>query len=531
MSRTAQWQGAPPAPPAGSASTFSALWDRARERHSTRPFLIFQNEDDAVSSWTYGEFDRAVDAVIVRLREAGVGAGDGIHLCLRNCPAFVAIWLAAARLGAWIVPVDPTAAGREIRQQLARTGARLGVYGRSRGAVYRSGTEAFDGPLWELEESARDIDGWLTGDTVAGSKTAPGERDRLAIMFTSGTTSQPKGVVLTQRNYHCVAVTMAEAARLRPEHRWFVTLPLFHGNAQYYCFASAIAVGASVALTAGFSASRWVSDAIAVEATHASLFAAPMRMILARTPAQQRPARLEHVWFAQNLGAEHHRQFAELAGVTPRQLYGMTETVPVVTYDRSAEPVHDLIGHPVPGRIARLVRGASLEPVPTGETGMIAVAGRRGDDLFAEYLDDPEATARTLVQDDEGVDWLLTGDLAVDDGARGWRFVGRNDDVIKVAGENVSLTEVEAALAQAPGVLEAAVVAQDDPIRDRVPVAYVVPRDEASPPDLAALEVWATQHLAKAARPREWHVIAELPRTSVGKVRRFKLDTPTNGEH
>ena len=103
------------------------------------------------------------------------------------------------------------------------------------------------------------------------------------------------------------------------------------------------------------------------------------------------------------------------------------------------------------------------------------------------------------------------------------RFVGRADDVIKVSGENVSLSEVEAVLAQAPGVLEVAVVAKPDPIRDVVPSAYVVPRDPQHPPDLDQLAEWAATNLAPAAWPREWQLIDELPRTSVGKVRRFRI--------
>lgn len=515
---------------ADPSTTFTALWDESSAANSTRPFLIFRDADGSTVSWSYGEFDRVVDAVAGLLLEEGVGAGDGVHVCLSNCPAFIAIWLAVARVGAWMVPVDPSTSGQDIGRQLTRTGARLGIYGRRRRDAYREGARTFDGALWELDETAVDIEDWLAAASTPVRRASVGGRDRLAVMFTSGTTSQPKGVVLTQRNYRHVAVTMADAVGLRPEHRWLVSLPLFHGNAQYYCFAPAIAEGASVALTAGFSASRWVSEAIELEATHASLFAAPIRMILARTPADQEPARLQHVWFAQNLGAEHHHEFANLVGVPPRQLYGMTETVPIVSFDRSDPPVHDLIGHPLEGRTARLVRGSSLEPVRPGEPGMIAVAGQRGVDLFAEYLDDPATTARTLLQDANGTDWLLTGDLAVETGERGWRFVGRSDDVVKVAGENVSLTEIEAALAQAPGVFEAAVLAQEDPIRDRVPVAYVVPRDASNPPDIAALKNWADTHLTKAARPRAWHVISELPRTSVGKLRRFKLDESMNGE-
>ncbi|WP_370654941.1 class I adenylate-forming enzyme family protein [Prescottella sp. R16] len=507
------------------------MWTVAVRDHGAGTFLVFKDEDGAVTRWTYAEFDAVVARTVAALRRRGVVPGDGIHLCLRNSPAFVALWLAAARMGAWIVPADPSASGRDLNQQIGRTSPRIGFHSSARREAYLVGAGAHGLSTVELTETTRDVTdsaiGLVSDESVTAERYTPGPGDRLAVMFTSGTTSQPKGVVLTQANYSRVATTMADAAELRAGDRWLVTLPLFHGNAQYYCFAPAIAVGGGVGLTATFSASGWVGDAIELGATHASLFAAPMRMILARTPADQPPAQLRHVWFAQSLGAEHHAAFARLAGCLPRQLYGMTETVPVVSYDRSTPPVSDLIGTPLDGRVARLVTPGTLNPVSPGETGMIAVAGSRGDTLFREYLDDPATTERSFHTDKNGTDWLLTGDLAVET-PHGWRFVGRADDVIKVAGENVSLTEVEATVAQAPGVLEAAVLARPDEIRDHVPVAYVVPRDPSNPPHPDELEEWATRNLAKAARPHVWTVISELPRTSVGKIRRFKL-TDTEG--
>jgi crotonobetaine/carnitine-CoA ligase len=348
-------------------------------------------------------------------------------------------------------------------------------------------------------------------------------------MFTSGTTAQPKGVVLTQANYRHVAEEMAAAANLGVDDRWLVTLPLFHANAQYYCFAPAINVGASVALTATFSASGWVDMANELGATHASLFAAPIRMILARTPEDTKPCQLRHIWFAQSLGRDHHRRFGELAGTLPRQLYGMTETIAIVTADRGDPPSHDIIGEPIPGRSVRLVDPTTRADVEVGTPGMIMLRGERGVDLFAEYLDDPATTGRSFTTDEHGTTWFLTGDLAVQTDGGALQFVGRADDVIKVAGENVSLTEVEAILAQAPGVLEVAVVARPDEVRDVVPVAYIVARDQADPPTADDLAAWAGRQLSPQARPREWHFIGSLPRTSVGKVRRFKIDNDTAG--
>jgi len=349
------------------------------------------------------------------------------------------------------------------------------------------------------------------------------------VMLTGPQGSNDAVIPRPDNNYAHVADTMSAVVGLRPEHRWLVTLPLFHANAQYYCIAPAIAVGASVALTSTFSASQWLRQARDLSATHASLFAAPIRMILARRPADAPAVRLEHVWFAQNLGARHYDEFAALAGCRPRQLYGMTETVAIVCADVCDPYRNDTIGPPIEGRPVVLRNPETGADAPLGEEAQpgepaeLVLGGVPGADIFLEYLDDPAATGRSLVQRD-GTTWFHTGDMVARVAGNGaLRFVGRRDDVIKVSGENVSLTEVEATLAQAPGVLECAVLGRPDPVRDMVPVAYVVPRDREHPPAVSDLAEWSERNLAAAARPRDWHLIEALPRTSVGKVRRFKL--------
>jgi carnitine-CoA ligase len=509
--------------------TFAQRWDAAvASPGADRSFLVFEGQDGSVSQWTYREFDEVVRSMSATLAASGVTHGSSVHVVLRNCPAFIAIWLACARSGAWMVPVDPTSTARDIGRQIGRVHPAVGVCAASRADVYAAGIKESAADRLstiELAETAADVSPATSasGRTAAVPGRAVAPTDRLAVMFTSGTTSEPKGVVLTQHNYAHVADTMSAVVGLRPEHRWLVTLPLFHANAQYYCIAPAIAVGASVALTSSFSASQWLRQARDLSATHASLFAAPIRMILARRPADAPAVRLEHVWFAQNLGSRHYDEFAALAGCRPRQLYGMTETVAIVCADVSDPYRNDTIGPPIEGRPVVLRNPETGADAPAGEPAELVLGGVPGADIFLEYLDDPAATSRSLLQSD-GATWFRTGDMvARAAGSGALRFVGRRDDVIKVSGENVSLTEVEATLAQAPGVLECAVLGRPDPVRDTVPVAYVVPRDQAHPPAVSELAEWSERNLAAAARPRDWHLIEALPRTSVGKVRRFKL--------
>lgn len=502
--------------------TFAETWATAVAAHGERTFLVFRSDADKDTSYSYAGFDRMVARTAGMLATRGVVPGSRVHVALRNSPAFLLVWLALAKMGAVLVAVDPASTAQDVARQIKRTSPVLGIAAEARREAYEEGARGLLADPIFVREDERDA---LDGAPLLGEPQDPARprvADQLALLFTSGTTSEPKAVVLTQANYAYIAQTMAELACLRESHRWLVTLPLFHGNAQFYCFSAAIHVGASVALTSRFSASNWVRHARELQATHASLFAAPIRMILARTPVDTNPIQLQHVWFAQSLGSEHYADFTALVGCRPRQLYGMTETTAIVTADLSATPRSDTIGTVIPGREIYLADPVDFTPVQPGTPGVVMVSGERGTTLFCEYLDNPVANAAAFVKVN-GREWFRTGDLAEETGEGQLKFVGRIDDVIKVAGENVSLTEVEAAVAQAPGVLEAAVLSREDPIRDHVPVAYVVRKPGATECTEDSLTAWADIHLVPQARPREWHFIDELPRTSVGKIRRFKL--------
>jgi crotonobetaine/carnitine-CoA ligase len=267
-----------------------------------------------------------------------------------------------------------------------------------------------------------------------------------------------------------------------------------------------------------FSASGFLAQAARHQATHASLFAAPMRMILAKAPAPEAGLRLVHCWYAQNVTTDQYETLAGLLGCHPRQLYGMTETIPAVLSNRAIGPVPDAMGLPTLGCEVDLRAPEGDEPVADGDTGEVVVRGEPGVTLFDGYLDDPDTTARSF-----WAGWFRTGDLAHRDGDGRFYFDGRRSDVLKVAGENVSVVEVEAVLAAHPGVLEAAVIGEPDPLRDEVPVGFVVQQPGRPPLDGTELAAWCTDRLAKAKRPVRIEVVAELPRTSVGKIRKFLL--------
>ena len=499
--------------------SFAAVWDRAVAGRAAETFLVFEAPSGAVARWSYGDFDLAVDRVAGTLASLGVEPGSAVHLALTNSPTFVAVWLAASRLGAWIVPSDPMGRTPELAGHIGRTGPAVGLCAAARAGTYRAAAQEAgrrDLPVIEIDEADTTLALFDATPLAATDRPETGLRDRAAVMFTSGTTGRPKGVEVTQANYAFAGKVMAAAAGLTPDDRQLVVLPLFHANAQYYSFASAIWVGAGVVLMPSFSASGFLPAAARHSATCASLFAAPIRMILARGGPTD-GVRLRHCWYAQNIAADQYSTVARWFGCRPRQLYGMTETIPAVLTDEAANPHHASMGRVSPGCQVDVqdADGASVEP---GVVGEVVVGGEPGITLFAGYLDAPDITAASFRDG-----WFLTGDRAVRDETDRHYFDGRRSDVLKVSGENVSIVEVESTLAEHPAVLEAAVVGRPDEIRDEVPVAFVVAADESAPPPLNELHAWCEQRLAKAKRPASITLIDELPRTSVGKIRKFLL--------
>ena len=507
-----------------SSEPFCRTWLTSVDRHGEQPFLTWRPEHGPEQTWSYAEFDQMVATASGGLARAGVGTGDRVHLVQPNGPAFVLTWLAAMRLGAIMVAADPRATSPELAAQIDLTEPAVAVVTDANATVYDQARElgARQPPL-VISCDPGAIDLGQEGDATEPADVGP--TAPAALMFTSGTTSTPKAVIVTQANYSRAGEIMATAAGVTAESRWIVCLPLFHANAQYYCFAAAISRGAQVCLLPRFSASGFIASARAAAATHASLFAAPIRMILRATPPGTPPARLVHCWYAQNLTPAEYDGFAGLTSCAPRQLYGMTETMAAVLTNPPARPLADSMGQVTAGCQVRVVTSDGRDAQPC-EEGEVVVQGIPGVDISPGYWRNETATREAFTS--EG---LRTGDYA-DRDAHGFHFFrGRRSDILKVGGENVSTVEIETALAAHPAVREVAVVGQPHDLLDEVPVAYVVLEpglnEETAIGDLTG---WSEESLAPSKRPRAFRTIDQLPRTSVGKIRKGSLLSGTAPE-
>jgi crotonobetaine/carnitine-CoA ligase len=447
------------------------------------------------------------------LRARGLEPGDRFNLHLGNCPEFLLFWLAAAKTGTVMVPTNPVSTAEELGYILAHSEARLAVTEPRVGEACRAAAARGPASLEVLD--CRPLEPLLAGLPEDPPDVAVAPSDEVSVQYTSGTTSKPKGVLLTHANYLYGGEVMAKAMRAGPADRHLIVLPLFHAGAQLHAFVPMLLVGGSVALLERFSAGRFVDQARRHEATLAALFAAPIRMLLAQPARPEEGAtRLRAVSYAQNVTVEQFAAWHARFRAPLLQIWGMTETMSLPLMQPLDLPPKPMsMGRPVLGYEVRIVDAAGAE-VPPGTVGELVVAGTPGVSLMKGYLKNPEATAETLRDG-----WLWSGDQAWMDAEGYFFFVDRKKDMLKRAGENVSASEVEEALRLHPAVFDAAVVGVPDPVRDQAIKAYVILKEGAAA-SAGELIAWCRGRLAPFKVPEAVEFRATFPRTSVGKIQK-----------
>lgn len=475
------------------------------------------------------DFDDRVAASAGWLLARGVEPGDRVALLLGNRSATLELCLASARIGAIVVPINLRLSSREIAFQLDDcTPAVL---------VCESDLLATADRACELASHRPP-----TRETVGGAPCAweagladasrchvlhPVEpADPFMIMYTSGTTGQPKGALLPHRKALYNALNAELAFSLTASDRVLVAAPLFHSLGLQILALPALHAGAAIVLHDRFDAARVWADVAAerisylggVPAMHERLHAELLRSERARAAAAQ----LRFIFSAGSaISVELIRAFHAL-GVLVKQGYGQTETSTLTCLD-DADALRKAgsVGRPVRHGEIRVVALEDLDQPPErwrdaadDERGEIVV---RGPITMLGYWERPEETSRTLI---EG--WLRTGDLATRDPEGFITLVGRARDMYISGGENVYPAEVESVFREHPSIEEIAVLGVPDERWGEVGRAHVVLRAGAEL-DSEALTRWAKERLAGFKIPRSFVPHDELPRTASGKVQKHRL--------
>ncbi|MFD3725454.1 acyl-CoA synthetase [Streptomyces sp. NPDC058671] len=451
-------------------------------------------------SLTYEELARAAGALAARIGGAGRVAVWATPAA-RTAVAVVGALLA----GVPAVPLNPRTGERELAHILGDS---------TPGAVLADPGDELPEGLAGLPR----IDVELTGP-AGPAPTGPADPESPAlIVYTSGTTGPPKGVVLSRRALASSLDALAEAWSWTADDVLVHALPLFHVHGLVLGILGPLRRGGEVRHLGAFSVEGVARELGAGGGT--VLFGVPtmyhrLADALADDPAlvaAMAGARLL-VSGSAALPVHDHERIAAATGRTVVERYGMTETLMNTSVRPGAGPRPGSVGTPLAGVELRLVdEDGSVLGAYDGETvGEVQV---RGPNLFSGYLGRPEATAAAF----DG-DWFRTGDVAVREADGAVRLVGRKaTDLIKSGGYKIGAGEIENALLDHPGVREAAVTGEPDPDLGERIVAWVVPVDPSTPPAVAELADHVARLLAPHKRPRVVRCLDALPRNDMGKV-------------
>jgi len=462
---------------------------------------------------TYAEFDAAADRSAGVLRARGMGRGSLVAVLAGNRREVAELFFACGRIGAALLPLNWRLSAAELAPILADARPDL-LIGEAR--FHGKAQDASADALWiDLDG---DAPGLLAGATISEDDVEVEGDDPLLILYTSGSTGRPKGAVLPHRQVYWNAAATTTAWELGADDVAPVSTPLFHTGG-WNVFATPLwHRGGTVVLVDAFEPDDFLRM-MEEEGCTVALTVPTQLLMLAESPRWGRP--LPRLRRLVSGGAPCPASLAErvrAAGYTFREGYGLTECGPncFAIADDEAVRRPGSVGWPVPYLEMRLDAGDGRE-AGAGEPGELLL---RGPQVFGGYLRNPAQTADAFTADG----WLRTGDLAMRDADGAYRICGRRKEMYISGGENVFPAEVEAALADCPGVAEAVVVGVPDEKWGEVGRAFVVARGDAM---LAEADVvaHARTRLAGYKVPKAIFILPEIPRLGSGKPDRRALAT------
>lgn len=471
---------------------------------------------------TYDGLRGHVAAVIDGLNARGIGRNERVAIVLPNGPEMASAFLSVAA-GATAAPLNPAYKEEEFDFYLGDLGAkallvRAGDPTPARSVAQRRGIKIID-VEWNQANPAGIFS--LAPATSAPSAAAPGPAgadDTAMVLHTSGTTSRPKIVPLSQRNIAASADHISAWLRLTAADRCFSIMPLFHIHGLIAAILSSVAAGGSIFCCPAFnalSAFRWLEEA---KPTWTTAVPTMLQVILARAGG--------HADLIKKLPLRFIRSSS--AAMPPPVMQALEQTfgVPVIESYGMTEAAHQMASNPLPPKprkcgsvglaagpeIAIMDEKGSL--LPTGERGEIVI---RGADVFAGYENNPKATAEAFTNG-----WFRTGDQGVMDGEGYLSLTGRLKEIINRGGEKISPREVDDVIIEHPAVDQVVTFALPHPMLGEDVAAAIVLKDGASV-DAATIRDFAGKHLAAFKVPSKVLFLSEIPKGPTGKLQRVGL--------
>ncbi|HEV8567535.1 MAG TPA: long-chain fatty acid--CoA ligase [Actinoplanes sp.] len=475
--------------------------------------------DDTLS---FRELDQASARVAGLLQDRGVKPGDRVGIMLPNTPEFAVVYYGVVRAGAVVVPMNPLLKAREVGYYIGDSGARLMFVGQAFAAEAQAGAKQSGAEAIVVDPGG--FEEVLAATRPAGEVVERADDDTAVILYTSGTTGQPKGAELTHGSLTRNAeIVLTELIRLTTDDVIFGGLPLFHAFGQTCTLNAAVASGACLTLLPRFDAGQ----ALRILAEHrVTIFAGVPTMFSALLHRPDRDSYdVSRLRLCFSGGAampvEVLRAFEAAFGCIVLEGYGLSETSPVASFnhpDRERKP--GTIGTPIEGVEMRVVDEEGNE-VPQGETGEIAI---RGHNVMKGYWRRPEATAAAIRDG-----WFRTGDIGRVDEDGYFSVVDRKKDLIIRGGYNVYPREIEEVMHEHPAVAEVAVIGLPHPDLGEEVGAAVALKPGASA-TAGELRDHVKRQVAAYKYPRKVWIVDELPKNATGKILKREIVPPADLE-
>lgn len=472
---------------------------------------------------SYNDLHHRSNRIAANLLTRGYRKGAHIAVMLPNGPASVLVWFAIMKIGAVIVPVNTAYGGKELDFILNQSDAEALIVAEQ----FLPELEAMKNRPDLLSEPMV-VKGTDLGHLEAGGPMAefdPGypvaSTDLANLQYTSGTTGFPKGCMLTQEYWLLLSHSIALVHKSYGSSRLFFWAPFFYMDGQW-SFLSAMAIGGTAIVASKMSLTKFLGWLHEHEA-HYCVLPEPVMKAAPPTPEDANlPLKFAHTFgWRPSARAEAETRFNTVA----RDGFGMTEVGPAMICPKDAgdKLALNTCGLAAPYRETRVVDEEGRECAP-GEPGELQIRGRA---IMLGYYKRPDANAENF----DG-DWFRTGDLFIRDAYGYHRIVGRLKEMIKRAGENISASEVEAALREAPEISEAAAIAVPDDLRREEVLVLIKLADgvteETFPPE--TLNAHAANRLAAFKRPRYLAYVDDFPRTATHKIAKSQIGNTARPE-
>ena len=492
-------------------------------RASADPDTVFLRDLDHATTWTYARFDREVARWRDELASVGVEPGDAVVTLLPNCSDAVAIWVAVSRLGAVEAPVNPAYRGNLLAHMIRVADADVVVAAPEyldslREVLADVGVTTV--VLTDPHRRAIDVDVLPGVLVVDGTSSAARSVDDLdvdpwdlsCILYTSGTTGPSKGVMVTWAQTLMSVLGCFPPDDLSSDDHWYVPYPLFHMSGRLCVYGAAL-LGSTAVIRRRFSLSSWWDDIDANGCTTALVIGSVPQLLNSLTASDDDPGHaLRHVQMAPM--PENAHEFAERFGVRLNTVFNMTE-ISVATHTNWQPWRPGSVGQVRPGYNVRIVDEHDLEVGP-GVIGEITVRSDIPWALNQGYWRMPDKTIEAWRNG-----WFHTGDAGYVDSDGWYYFVDRIKDAIRRGGENISSMELEAEIAEHPGVLECAAIGVPADLGEEDVLVFVV----AEKADLSfdELHEFCRNRLPRFMVPRYFVRTDHLPKTPTEKVRKTEL--------